>query len=63
MSPSVKSCICIRGLWLEVAGRDGDAQGTGERKQCHITVDGALPLIAGGSRELNLASLQPLLHH
>jgi hypothetical protein len=30
MSPSVKSCICIRGLWLEVAGRDGDAQGTGE---------------------------------
>jgi hypothetical protein len=31
ISPSVKSCICIRGLWLEVAGRDGDAQGTGER--------------------------------
>jgi hypothetical protein len=31
MNPSVISCICIRGLWLEVAGRDGDAQGTGER--------------------------------
>jgi hypothetical protein len=31
MSPSVKSCIRIRGVWLEVAGRDGDAQGTGER--------------------------------
>jgi hypothetical protein len=31
MSPSMKFCSRIRGLWLQVAGRNGDALGVGER--------------------------------
>jgi hypothetical protein len=30
ISPSLKICSRIRGLWLQVAGRDGDALGVGE---------------------------------
>jgi hypothetical protein len=57
-SPSLKVCGRIRGLWLQVAGRDGDALGAGEGSSGILRLDGALTIMAD-FRELKLASLQP----
>jgi hypothetical protein len=46
MSRSLKFCSCIRGLWLQVDGRDGDALGVGERSNGTLRLDGALPIMA-----------------
>jgi hypothetical protein len=45
MGPPLKFCSCIRVLWLEVAGRDGDALGVGERSNGILRLDGALPVM------------------
>jgi hypothetical protein len=58
MSPSLKFSSRILGLWLEVAGRDGDALGVGERSNGILWLDGVLPIKAEFC-ELKLASLQP----
>jgi hypothetical protein len=44
-SPSLKFCIRIWGLWLQVAGRDGDALGVGDRSNGILRLDGALPIM------------------
>jgi hypothetical protein len=46
MSPCLKFCSRIRGLWLQVAGRDGDALGAGETSNGISLLDGALPIMA-----------------
>jgi hypothetical protein len=46
MSASLKFCGRIRGLWLQVVGRDGDALGLGERSNGILRLDGALPIMA-----------------
>jgi hypothetical protein len=46
MGPSFKFRSRIRGLWLQVAGRDGDALGVGERSNSILRLDGALLIIA-----------------
>jgi hypothetical protein len=46
MSPSLKFCCRIRGLWLQVAGRDVDALGAGERTNGLLRLDGALPIMS-----------------
>jgi hypothetical protein len=46
LGPPLKFCSSIRGLWLQVAGRDGDALGVGERSNGILRLDGALPIMA-----------------
>jgi hypothetical protein len=46
MSPSQKFCSRIRGLLLQVAGRDGDALGVGERGNGILRLDGVFPIMA-----------------
>jgi hypothetical protein len=41
--PSLKFCSRIRGLWLQVAGRGGDALGARERSNGVLRLDGSLP--------------------
>jgi hypothetical protein len=43
VSPSLKFCSRIPGLWLQVAGRDGGALGGGEKSNGILRLDGALP--------------------
>jgi hypothetical protein len=45
MSPSLKCCNRIRGLWLQVAGREGDDLGFGERRNSILRLNGALPIM------------------
>jgi hypothetical protein len=46
MGPFLKFCRRIRGLRLQVAGRDGDALGVGERSKGVLRLDGSLPNMA-----------------
>jgi hypothetical protein len=46
IGPFLKFCSRIRGLWLQVAGRDGDALGVGERNNGILRLDGDLPIMA-----------------
>jgi hypothetical protein len=62
MSRSVKSCSCIRGLWLEVAGRNGDAQSVGERSNAMLRLSLDSFLLQGSARkEENFTQIKCLL--
>jgi hypothetical protein len=45
-SLSLTFCNRIQGLWLQVAGRDGDALGAWERSNGLLRLDGAIPIMS-----------------